>query len=107
MSKSVEISEDNIIEITEADLKDDQRHEVAKAVEDYKKACLQSYSRNRSGETVRKTALPIPRQITIAEDSGKMSEMIQQSVYQAMIDQSKVMTHTVYNTVISSMVNSA
>nr|TKW28132.1 hypothetical protein SEVIR_3G331706v2 [Setaria viridis] len=104
MSKAANVSEDNVIKITEADLKDDQRDEVAKAMEAYKKACLQSYSRTRSGETVKKATLPT-RHITVAENSGKMSEMIQQSVYQAMIDQSKVMTNTVYNVVVSSMVN--
>nr|XP_034570706.1 clumping factor B-like [Setaria viridis] len=48
MSKAAEISEDNIIEVTEADLKDDHRDEVAKDMEEFKKACLQSYSHQGS-----------------------------------------------------------
>nr|TKV90651.1 hypothetical protein SEVIR_9G044001v2 [Setaria viridis] len=104
MSKAAEISED-IIEITDADLKYDQKEELARHLEEYRKTCLQSFSRTRSGETVKKAPLLTPRHITIAEDLGKMSDMIQQSIYQAMIDQSTVMTNTVYNTVISSLVS--
>ncbi|RLN30006.1 hypothetical protein C2845_PM05G15930 [Panicum miliaceum] len=107
MSKNAEISDSNIIEVTEADLKDDQREELAKHLEDYKKMYLQSFSRTRSGEAVKKAPIPVPRHITIAEDSGKMSDMIQQSVYQAFIDQSSVMTNTVYNAVISSFASGA
>ena len=105
MSKAAEISEDNVIEYSEADLKDDQKEELARHLEEYRKRCLQSFSHTRSGETVKKAPLPTPRHISIAEDSGKMSKMIQQSVYQAMIDQSTVMTSTVYNAVISSLVS--
>jgi len=77
MSKAAEISEDNIIEITEADLKDNQKEEHARHMLEYRKTCLQSFSRTGSGETVKKAPLPIPNQITVAEDSGKMSDMIQ------------------------------
>ncbi|RLM74962.1 hypothetical protein C2845_PM15G04930 [Panicum miliaceum] len=107
MSKNAEISDSNIIEVTEADLKDDQRKELAKHLEDYKKMYLQSFSRTRSGEAVKKTPILAPRHITIAKNSGKMSEMIQQSVYQAFIDQSSVMTNTVYNAVVSSLASGA
>ena len=71
----------------------------------YRKTCLQSFSRTRSGETVKNIPFPTSRQITIAEDSGKMSEMVQQSVYQAFIDQSSVISNTVYNAIISSLAN--
>ena len=40
MSKTVEIFENNIIEVTEADLKDDQKEELARHLEDYKKVYL-------------------------------------------------------------------
>ena len=107
MSKNTEVSENNIIEVTEADLKDDKKEELAKHLEDYKRMYLQSFSRTRSGEAIKKGPLPVPRHITIDEDSAKMSDMIQQSVYQAFIDQSSVMTNTVYNAVISSLVSGA
>ena len=81
MSKATEIFEDNVIEVTEADLKDDQKEELERQIEQYRKTCLQSFSRTRSGETVKKAPFPTPHQITIVEDSGKMSEMVRQSVY--------------------------
>ena len=103
MSKAAEVSEDNIIEVTEADLRDDQKEELERQMAYYRKACLQSFSRTRSGETIKKSPFPIPRQITITEDSDRMAEMVQQSVYHAFIDQSPVLANTVYNAVISSL----
>ena len=79
MSKAAEVSEDNIIEVTEADLRDDKREELEKQTAYYRKTCLQSFSRTRSGETIKKAPFPTPRQITITEDSYKMAEMVQQS----------------------------
>ena len=99
MSKAAEVSEDNVIEVTEADLKDDQKEELEKHTAQFRKACLQSFSRSRSGETIKKSPFPTPRQITISEDSDKMAEMVQQSVYHAFIDQSPVLANTVYNAV--------
>src|SRR5688572_22438570 len=103
MSKAAEVSEDNVIEVTEADLRDDQKEELERQTAYYRKTCLQSFSRTRSGETIKKAPFPTPRQITITEDSDKMSKIVQQSVYQAFIDQSPVLSNTVYNVVISSL----
>src|SRR5688572_30246287 len=102
MSKAAEVSEDNVIEVTEADLRDDLREELEKQMAYYRKTCLQSFSRTRSGETVKKTPFPTPRQITISEDSDKMSDMIQQSLHHAFINQSPVLSNMVHNAVVNS-----
>src|SRR5688572_2120576 len=102
MSKAADVSEENVIEVTEADLKDDQKEELDKYTAQFRKACLQSFSRSRSGETIKKTPFPAPRQITISEDSAQMADMIQQSIYHAFVDQSPVLSNMVHNAVVNS-----
>ena len=48
---------DNVIGVTEANLKEEQKQ----AMEDYRKLCLKSFSLNRSGEVIQKQDLPLPR----------------------------------------------
>jgi len=50
---------ENIIPLTEANLRDEQKQAMAKAMEEYKQLCLKSFSVNRSGEVIQKEALPI------------------------------------------------
>ena len=52
---------ENVIPVTEASLKDEQKQAIAKAMEEYKQQCLKSFSINRSGEVIQKEALPVPR----------------------------------------------
>jgi len=52
---------ENVIPVTEANLRDEQKQAMAKAMEDYKQLCLKSFSINRSGEVIQKEALPMPR----------------------------------------------
>jgi len=52
---------ENVIPVTEANLRDEQKQAIAKAMEDYKQQCLKSFSINRSGEVIQKDALPAPR----------------------------------------------
>jgi len=52
---------DNIIPVTEANLRDEQKQAMAKAMEEYKQLCLKSFSVNRSSEVIQKEALPMPR----------------------------------------------
>ena len=49
---SSELDADNIIGVTEVDLKEEQKQAIEKAMEDYKKLCLKSFSLNRSGEVI-------------------------------------------------------
>ena len=43
---------ENIIPVTEANFRDEQKQAIAKAMEDYKQQCLKSFSINRSGEVI-------------------------------------------------------
>jgi len=43
---------ENVIPVTEASLKDEQKQDIVKAMEDYKQQCLKSFSINRSGEVI-------------------------------------------------------
>ena len=58
---TTEFDLENVIPVTEANLKDEQKQAIAKAMEDYKQQCLKSFSINRSGEVIQKEALPAPR----------------------------------------------
>jgi len=57
---TTEFDTDNIIAVTEADLRDEQKQAMAKAMEKYKQLCLKSFSVNRSGEVIEKQELPMP-----------------------------------------------
>jgi len=61
---TTEFDLENVIPVTEANLKDEQKQTIAKAMEDYKQQCLKSFSINKSGEVIQKEALPMPRQVT-------------------------------------------
>jgi len=63
---------ENVIPVTEANLRDEQKQAMAKAMEDYKQLCLKSFSINRSGEVIQKKALSAPRQITFEANPGKL-----------------------------------
>ena len=67
---TIEFDLDNVIPVREANLKDEQKQAIAKAMEDYKQQCLMSFSINRSGEVIQKEALPAPRQVTFEANPG-------------------------------------
>jgi len=90
---------ENIIPGTEANLRDEQKQAMAKAMEDYKQLCLKSFSINRSGEVIQKEALSAPRQITFEANPGKLQDMVDSAVNRALINQSGVLSNTVFNTV--------
>jgi len=46
---------ENVIPVTEANLRDEQKQAMAKQL------CLKSFSINRSGEVIQKEALPTPQ----------------------------------------------
>jgi len=43
---------ENVIPVTEANLRDEEKQAMAKAMEDYKHLCLKSFNINRSGEVI-------------------------------------------------------
>jgi len=96
---TTEFDTDNIIVVMEADLRDEQKQAMAKAMEEYKQLCFKSFSVNRSGEVIQKQELPMPRQITFEANPGKLQDMVDNTVNRALINQSSVLSNTVFNTV--------
>jgi len=94
-----EFDQENVIPVTEANLKDEQKQAIAKAMEDYKQQCLRSISMNRSGEVIQKDALPAPRQVTFEANPGKLQEMVDSAINRALINQAGVLSNTVFNAV--------
>jgi len=58
---SSELDVDNVIGVIEADLREEQKQAIEKAMEDYRKLYLKSFSLNRSREVIQKLGLPLPR----------------------------------------------
>jgi len=49
---NTEFDLENVIPVTEANLRYEQKQAIAKAMEDYKQQCLKSFSINRSVEVI-------------------------------------------------------
>jgi len=90
---------DNIIPVIEVNLRDEQKQARAKAMEEYKQLCLKSFSVNMSGEVIQKEALPMPWQITFEANPGKLQEMVDNAINRALINQSNVLSNTIFNAV--------
>jgi len=90
---------ENVIPVTEASLKDEQKQAIAKAMEDYKQQCLKAFSINRSGEVIQKEALPMPRQVTFDANPGKLQHMVDNAINRALINQAGVLCNTIFNAV--------
>jgi hypothetical protein len=56
-----ELNADNVITVTEVDIKEEQKQATKKVMEDYRQLCLKLFSLNRSGEVIQKQDLPLPR----------------------------------------------
>jgi len=69
---TADLDMENVITVTEADLRDEQKQAMESAMEEYKQLCLKSFSVNRSGEVIPKQALPMPRQVTFDPNPGKV-----------------------------------
>jgi len=76
-----------VIRVTEANLKDEQKQAIAKAMEDYKQQCLKSFSINRSGE------------VTFEANPGKLQDIVDNAINRALINQAGVLSNTVFNAV--------
>ena len=94
-----EFDQENVIPVTEANLKDEQKQAIPKAMGDYKQQCLRSFSINRSGEVIQKDALLMPRQVTFEANPGKLQEMVDSAINLALINQAGVLSNTVFNAV--------
>jgi hypothetical protein len=58
---NTEINSENVIAISEEDLKEDQKQAMEKTIEDYRQLCLKSFSLNRRREVIQKQDLSLPR----------------------------------------------
>jgi len=96
---TTEFDLENVIPVTEANLKDEQKQGIAKAMEDYKQQCLKSFSINRSGEEIQKEALPMPRQVTFDANLGKLQDMVDSAINRALINQAGVLSNMIFNVV--------
>jgi len=96
---TTEFDLENVIPVTEANLRYEQKQAIAKAMEDYKQQCLKFFSINRSGEVIRKEALPAPRQVTFEANPGKLQDMVDSAINRAFINQAGVLSNTVFNAV--------
>ena len=94
-----EFDQENVNPVTEANLKDEQKQAIAKAMDYYKQQCLRSFNMNRSGEVIQKDALPAPRQVTFEANPSKLQEMVDSAVNRALINQADVVSNTVLNVV--------
>jgi len=90
---------ENVNPVTEANLRDEQKQAIAKAMEDYKQQCFKSFSINRSGEVIQNEALPAPRQVTFEAYPGKLQDMVDSAINRALINQAGVLSNTVFNAV--------
>jgi len=91
---------DNVIAVTEADLRDEQKQAMEIVMEEYRQLCLKSFSMNRSGEVIQKQDLPMPRQVTFDPNPGKLQDMVNTVVNHALINHSNVLSNTIYNVVV-------
>jgi hypothetical protein len=66
----------NIIPVTEGDLNEEQRGDIARAMEEYKLACLQSYSVTRRGEAVKKFDFPAPHPLTTEQRDSRLLDWL-------------------------------
>jgi len=89
---TTELDADNVIAVTE-------KQAMARAMEEYKQLCLKSASVNRSGEVFQKQELPMPRQITFEANLGKLQDMVDNAINRALINQSSMLSNTVFNAV--------
>lgn len=57
----------------------------------------------KKGEAVKKTEFPTPPNITIAEEPGRLQDMVNEAIHHALVNQSEVTTNTVYNAVVGTL----
>jgi len=72
---------------------------MARDMEEHKQLCLKSFSVNNSGEVIQMLDLPMPRQSTFEANLGKLQDMVDNAINRALINQSSVLSHTIFNAV--------
>jgi len=95
-----DLDTDNVIVVTEADLREEQKQAMERAMEEYRQLYLKSFSVNRSEEVIQKQELPMPRQVTFDPNPGKLQDMVNTTINHALINHSNVLSNTIYNVVV-------
>jgi len=95
-----ELDTENVIGVTEADLREEQKQAMERAMEEYRQLCLKSFSVNRTGEVIQKQDLPMPQQVTFDPNPGKLQDMVNNAINRALINHSNVLSNTIYNAVV-------
>ena len=97
------VSEENYIPVEEDKLKDEQKAELDKALEAYKRECLKSFSATRGCEVVKKFDFPTLQSLMETQHENKMLDMVHQAMGHAFVIHAPVMTQTVHNAVIKTL----
>ena len=87
---------DNVIGVTEADHREEEKQAMERDMEEYRQLCLKSFSVNRSGEVIKKQDLMLPQQVTFDPNPGNLQDMVNIIVNHALINHSNVLSNTVY-----------
>ena len=96
---TADLDTENVIAVTEDDLRDEQKQTMQRAMEEYKQLCLKSFSVNRSGEVIEKQELSMPQQVTFDPNPRKLQDMVDNAINRALINHSNVLSNTIYNVV--------
>ena len=86
-----DLDTDNIIAMTEADLREEQKQDMERAMEEYRQLCLKSFSMNMSREVIQKQELPMPRQVTFNPNPSKLQDMVNTAINHDLINHSNVL----------------
>jgi hypothetical protein len=97
------VSKQNIMMVIEEDVKAEQREDMAKAMDEFRAEFLKLFSKTKSGEVIKKFPPLSPHNIVIHEDPGKLSEMVNEALHHALINQSDVMTNETHNAVVQAL----
>ena len=96
---TADLDTENVIAVTEANLRDEEKQAMESATEEYKQLCLKSFSVNKSGEVIQKQEQSMPWQVTFDPNPRKLQDMVDNAINRALINHSNVLSNTVYNAV--------
>ena len=97
------VIKDNCIPVEEDKLKEEQRVELNKAMEMFKRECHKSFSATRAGEVVKKFDFPTFQPLNEVQRENRMLDMVHQAVGHAFVSHAPVMTNNVHNAIIKML----
>jgi hypothetical protein len=93
-SGSFEVDPSYAQPITRDQLKDAYKAEFEAHMKHYEELCLAPYGQTK-GEVFKKNPLPTPKQVIFSADPEGLQDMMNKAMHQTMIDQAKVLDHTI------------